>query len=244
MDEEDFKKFKIKIRYKNNVPVYPKNPYIEYEKVITRDNEHLFTEIFYDNVIIGKGIILDFYKYFEIKKSDWGNLYTFPLNRTQLGEKIYKIKFYKEPPIPYSLKEQYIESFLELFQNIFDKLNRKIILNKQTLCISYIPSSSGIPNILASKLSTKFDLELKELISKDDSLVSSKNIDDYIESMKHSQKKYKFDTNFIEKNKDSIYLIIDDVFGLGSSIITAMKHFYDITKKINFFFCIVKDTKR
>lgn len=244
MNKEDFKKFKIKIKYKNDVPIYPKNPYIEYEKLPTITKDTLYTEIFYDDVKIGIGMILDFYKKFEIRESDWGNLYTYPLTRTELGNKIYKIKFYKEPSISDVLKNQYINSFVELFEEPLKTLKRKMEGSDQSLCITYIPSSTETPNLLASKLSEELDIQLETLISKNDGLEDSKSIEEYFESMEHSLKKYNFNKTFIEQNKTLRYLVVDDVFGLGSSMLTTMKTFYDITQKINFFFAVVKDTKR
>ena len=45
-------------------------------------------------------------------------------------------------------------------------------------------------------------------------------------------------------NRDAQYIIIDDVMGLGSSMLTALKVIYDITRKMNYFLIVVKDVKR
>lgn len=244
MDNEDFKKFKIKINYKYDVPIKPKNPYIEYEKIEDKKSKKLYTEIFFDGKKIGIGIILGFYKYFDIRESDWGNLYTFPLEHTKLGNRIYKIKFYKNPKLASTKKEKYINSFAAQFEKPLDTLKRKLEESGQKICMTYIPSSTKTPNILASKLSEEFAIQLEQIISKDDNLEDSKSIEDYFVSMEHAQKKYKFDEKFLNANRNLRYLVIDDVFGLGSSMLTTMKTLYDITNKINFFFVVVKDVKR
>lgn len=48
----------------------------------------------------------------------------------------------------------------------------------------------------------------------------------------------------IEENNKSQYLIIDDVFGNGSSIFTVLKKLYDTTHMLNYFLIVVKDVKR
>lgn len=48
----------------------------------------------------------------------------------------------------------------------------------------------------------------------------------------------------IVQNKKSQFLIVDDVFGNGSSIFTILKKLYDTTKMVNYFFIVVKDVKR
>ncbi len=62
--------------------------------------------------------------------------------------------------------------------------------------------------------------------------------------MEYAQKKYLFDETFIASHPDAQYIIIDDVMGLGSSILTALKAIYDITGKLNYFLIVVKDVKR
>jgi len=62
--------------------------------------------------------------------------------------------------------------------------------------------------------------------------------------MEHAQKKYVFDESFITSHSDAQYIVIDDVMGLGSSILTTLKALYDITGKINYFLIVVKDVKR
>ncbi|MGA1941258.1 hypothetical protein [Arcobacter sp. YIC-310] len=244
MNYEDFKKFTINIDYKYDVPIKPKNPYLSYTKKEDRKGKTLYVEVFYDGKKIGRGVILDFYKKFEIRTSDWGNLYTFPLNNTNIGNKIHKIKFYTSPKIPKSLRKTYINSFAERFEKNLNSLIRKAERKEKELFITYIPSSTKTSNLLAKQLSEDYDITLKKLIKKDSELGDSKSIQDYFESMEFSQKKYKYNSKFITENKDGMYLIVDDVMGLGCSMLTTLKKFYDITNKINYFFIVAKDVKR
>ncbi len=244
MSYEDFKKFTINIDYKYDVPIKPKNPYLSYTKKEDRKGKTLYVEVFYDGKKIGRGIILDFYKKFEIRTSDWGNLYTFPLDKTKIGTKIFKMKFYTSPKISDTLRNTYINSFAERFEKNLESLIREAERKEKQLIVTYIPSSTKTPNLLASKLSNDYDLSLKKLIKKDSKLEDSKSIEDYFESMEFSQRKYKYNTSFIEENSDAMYLIIDDVMGLGCSILTTLKNFYDITNRSNYFFIVAKDVKR
>ena len=72
----------------------------------------------------------------------------------------------------------------------------------------------------------------------------SKNILDFNTSIQYAQKKYIVDTAYLESHKGIKYIVIDDVFGNGSSMLTVMKKLYDTTHMLNYFFIVVKDVKR
>ncbi len=240
MSNTDFKKFSINIDYKYDGPNNPKNPYLTYTKKEERKGNTLYVEVFYDGEKIGRGVILDFYKKFK----NYGNTFTEALARTQNAQKIFKIKYYTSPKISETLRNQYITSFAEQFGGNLQSLINLAKKEDKKLFISYIPSSTETPNLLALKLSEEYDIELKNLVGKNTMIGDCKNIEDYLESMKFSQKKYVFNEKFINQNKDEMYLIVDDVMGLGCSILTTLKKFYDITNKINYFFIVAKDVKR
>jgi len=115
----------------------------------------------------------------------------------------------------------------------------------EILKITFIPSSTKTPDDIATSLSRLSSLDLANIISKNPkSVASSKNITDFHTSIQHAQNKYILDTEYLEVNKDSKYIVIDDVMGNGSSILTIMKKLYDTTNMLNYFFIVVKDTKR
>lgn len=241
MNLDDYKKFKIVITTKQHVPVHPKNPYLVYKQDSQRQNDRLLVSIFFDDVEIGYGLILDFYKQFEIVEG-FGIPYTHPLNvRTTLGQNIFKIKYYKNPPISDSLKQLFIEKFAGFMQPYVESVKS----NTAKPYLAYIPSLTQTPDLIAKELTDVTGVEIANIISKDSAdTQDSKNIEEYFESMEHAQKKYIFDTEFISDHVDAQYIIIDDVMGLGSSILTSLKAIYDITGKMNYFLIVVKDVKR
>ncbi len=244
MDIDDFKKFKIEITTKQHVPVHPKNPYLKYIQDETRQGKRLKVRVSYDGVDIGHGVVLDFYKQFDIIE-DFGASHVNVGWSTTLGDRIYKLKYFKNPPIPKEQRKFFISSFVDSFVPYIEQLKKKTKEEKCDCYLTYIPSSTKTPDRIAKKLAKETSVPLANIISKDPSdSTDSKNIEDYIESMEHAQKKYLFDEKFISENSDAQYIIIDDVMGLGSSILTTLKAIYDITGKINYFLIVVKDVKR
>ncbi len=241
MNNDDYKKFRIEITTKQHVPVHPKNPYVVYKQDSQRQNDRLLVSVFFNDIEIGYGLILDFYKQFEIVEG-FGTPYTHPLNvRTTLGQNIFKIKYYKKPPITDELKQRFIEKFSGFLQPYVESVKKS---NPKSY-LTYIPSSTQTPDLIAKELSDVTGVELADIISKNETdSQDSKNIEDYFESMDHAQKKYLFDSAFISEHSDAQYIIIDDVMGLGSSILTSLKAIYDITGKMNYFLIVVKDVKR
>lgn len=59
-------KIKIKIITKQNIPININNPILNYIQDKDRKGNRLFVKVYYDGVEIGLGVILDFYKQFEI----------------------------------------------------------------------------------------------------------------------------------------------------------------------------------
>lgn len=193
---------------------------------------------------IGQGVILDFYKQFEIIE-DFGASHVNVGWSTTLGDRIYKLKYFKNPPISKERRKLFISSFVDSFVPYIEQLKKKTKEEKCDCYLTYIPSSTKTPDRIVKKLSKETSLPIADIISKDtNDTTDSKNIDDYFESMEHAQKKYVFDETFIASHPDAQYIIIDDVMGLGSSILTTLKSIYDITGKLNYFLIVVKDVKR
>ena len=244
MNNDEYKKFRIEITTKQHVPLHPKNPYLQYIQDDSRKGKRLGVKVFYDNVKIGQGVILDFYKQFEIIE-DFGASHVNVGWSTTLGDRIYKLKYFKKPSISKERRKFFISSFVDSFVPYIEQLKKKTKEEKSDCYLTYIPSSTKTPDRIAKKLSKETDIPLVTMISKDPKdTQDSKNIEDYFESMDHAQKKYLFDSGFISEHSDAQYIIIDDVMGLGSSILTSLKAIYDITGKMNYFLIVVKDVKR
>ena len=235
--------FKVVIKAKK-VPVNINNKVVQYIKDSSLQNSHLYCEIFYKNNSIAKGIILDFYKKFEIlqdfNQNYFTHILTFEYNNkeyqkyTVLGNKLYKMKYFKNPSISKEEKEQFIDDIIFYFNGYIKYLKN----NYKNLTITFIPSASNIPNELADKLSKINKIPLKNIISKKTSQ-SSKNITNI-----SLQKLNKYDINFSKLNPNDIFILIDDIMGTTASICEIMLKLYNFNKKINFFFIPVKDVKR
>lgn len=86
---------------------------------------------------------------------------------------------------------------------------------------------------------------MANIIKKNISIATdSKSLSDFDEAIKHTEKRYIIDENYLKINKNSQFIIIDDVIGNGSSMMSVLKKIYDITNKINYFFVVVKGVKR
>lgn len=244
MNINDFKKFKIEITTKQHIPVHPKNPYLKYIQDETRQGKRLKVRVFYDGVVIGQGVILDFYKKFEIIE-DFGASHVNVGRSTALGNQIYRLKYFRNPPVSKEIRKSYIAGFVDSFFPYIEQLKTKTKKEGYNCFLTYIPSSTKTPDRIAKKLAKETTIPLVNIISKDPSVsTDSKNIDNYVESMQYAQNKYVFDKKFIADHADAQYIIIDDVMGLGSSILSTLKAIYNITGKINYFLIVVKDVKR
>lgn len=62
-------KIKIEIITKQNIPININNPVLNYIQDKDRKGDRLLAKVYYDDVEIGRGVILDFYKQFEIIES-------------------------------------------------------------------------------------------------------------------------------------------------------------------------------
>jgi hypothetical protein len=231
----NIKKFKFKI-IANKIPIVHNFllQYIE-NKSLTR----LLCEIYYEDVLIAKGVILDYYKEFynngaitKIKGNIdyYGN---FRDIKTPAGERIYKMKYYKNPPLPKQDREEYINELSYLliqFINLF-------LWESDINILTFIPSSLKIPDEIAYKISQKIKIPLKNIISKKNNQ-ESKNL-----SLKE-QSFDKYEINFDKINKNDIFLVIDDVVGTGATFCEIMYKLYYFNKKVNYFLAVVKDVKR
>ena len=239
-EEEKMKiydKFRLIIKAKK-VPVID-NPIIEY--IEDKNINHLHCEIYYGNNLIAKGVILDFYKEFEnivdflgikttrISQFEWkGKLYT---RNTYWGQKIFEIKHFINPPVDEEKRDKYIGEITDIFKYYIKSLIEEGI----NLSISYIPSSSKIPEEIAHNLSVISNIKLSPIIQKNSNRQSKslttidfQNFDKYTIDLKDIDKTYTF-------------LIIDDVVGTGATFCEVM---YKFNEKINYFLAVVKDVKR
>lgn len=239
----DIKDFKIVIKAKK-VPVNINNEIIEYIQDSTIQDNHLHCEVFFKETLIAQGIVLDFYKKFEILQDFNQNLFTHILtfeynNReyqsyTKFGKKLYEIKYLRNPPITVTTKELYINEMISHFNGYINYLKE----NYTNLNITFIPSSSKIPEDISSKLSEINAIPLKTVISKN-SLLSSKNI-----TTLSTQQVNKYFIDLAQLNTENNFILIDDVIGTSASLCEIMYKLYDFNKKVNFFFIPVKDVKR
>jgi len=240
----NFNKFKMEILTNRKTPIVD-NTNLVYIKDETIDE--LFVKIYYDDIEIGQGVVLDFYKEFiNIESEDnhvCTQIKTFPFHGatkekyTNYGNKIYQIKYLKKPPISTPKRENYINEFTD---EINQYISHLLEIN-ENLEFTYIPSSSKLPDDIAKELSATSTLPLANIISKDDT-IDSKSITTFQEGIKNSITKYSIDENNVNFGKQ--YIIIDDVMGTGSSIATILKKLYDKTNKSNYFFIVAKDIKR
>ena len=244
----DFSKFKIEVHTNRITPVVQDNPALCY--IHDKDTDELFVKLFYNDVEIAQGIILDFYKEFtniETNGIQETQIKTFPFHDrtkqkyTNFGNKIYQIKYLQNPPIPQQQRMHYIAEFTNAINHYLPSLKE---IN-ESLKITFVPSSTKTPDDIATSLSNLSSLDLANIISKNSqSVANSKNILDFNTSIQYAQKKYIVDTAYLESHKGTKYIVVDDVFGNESSILTVMKKLYDTTHMLNYFFIVVKDVKR
>lgn len=235
--------FKITIKAKK-VPVNIDNEIINYVQDTTLQNNHLHCEIFFKNTLIAQGIMLDFYKEFEIlegfNKVLFTHIKTFEYNGgehqsyTKLGKTIFEMKYLNKPPIENKIRESYINEITYRFHGYIKHLKE----NYTNLNIMYIPSQSKIPDDISSKLSQINTIPLKASISKN-SLTQSKTMTNL-----STQQFNKYSIDLSQINTDNNFILIDDVMGTSASLCETMYKLYDFNKRINFFFIPVKDVKR
>ncbi len=235
--------FKIIIKAKK-VPVNINNEIIEYIQDSTMQNDHLHCKIFFQDTLIAQGIILDFYKEFEIlegfNKVPFTHILTFEYNGrehqsyTRFGKTIYEMKYLNNPPIQKGIRELYIDDIISYFNGYISYLKE----NYSNLNITYIPSQSKVPDEISSKLSKINTIPLKANISKN-SLVSSKSITNL-----STQEFNKYSIDLSQSSTNDNFILIDDVMGTSASLCETMYKLYDFNKKVNFFFIPVKDVKR
>lgn len=243
-------KFRIDVITKQSIPININNPILNYIQDNERKGDRLFVKVYYDNIEIGRGIILDFYKQFEVIE-DFGEAHTRVLSfehngktmfkNTSLGNMIYRIKNFKNPPINDDEREKYINEIT----SIFEKYALSIKENINNLKLSYVPSSTKTPDEIAQKIQKNINIDLVNIVKKNvEHTTSSKEITDFDTAMEHAKSKYIFNEDLLNQNKETQYLIVDDVMGNGSTIATILKKLYDITKLPNYFLIVVKDVKR
>ena len=235
--------FKIVIKAKK-VPVNINNEIIEYIQDATIQNNHLQCKVFFQNTLIAQGIILDFYKEFEIlqdfNQNPFTHILTFAHNGreyqkyTYFGKKLYEMKYLKNPPIQQGIKGSYVDEIISHFNGYINSLKQSHI----QLNITYIPSNSLIPDEIANKLAQINCIPLKPIISKHSS-TASKTI-----TRLSTQQFNKYSIDLSQLDSNDTFILIDDVMGTTSSICETMYKLYNFNKKLNFFFIPVKDVKR
>lgn len=235
--------FKIIIKAKK-VPVNINNEIIEYIQDTTMANDYLFCELFFQTTLIAQGIILDFYKEFEIiqdfNQNLSTNILTFEWNdtiytkNTYFGQKIFEIKNFKKPPLADYKRESYINEIVSHFNGYIEYLKK----SHSNLNITMIPSSSKIPEDISIKLSGINQIPLKTNISKN-SVISSKSM-----TTLSTQQFNKYTVDLSQSNTYDTFILIDDVMGTSASLCETMCKLYNFNKKVNFFFIPVKDVKR
>ena len=171
-------------------------------------NNHLYCEIFFKETLIAQGIVLDFYKEFEIlnfNQHTFTQIKTFAWNgitytkNTYYGQKIFQIKNFKNPPIDDKVKESYINEIVSVFNGYIEHLKKDI----QNLNITYIPSSSKIPEDITDKLSKINQVPQKDIIKKNH-LVQSKSMIGL-----STQSLNKYTTNISELDASNQFILIE-----------------------------------
>lgn len=232
-------KYKIVITTRNPVPQNIPNPYLEYRQDTNRKSNRLFAQVYCNDQEIGLGIVLDFYKQFEIIE-DFGGVQTQVLNMsTDVGSMVYKLKYYRDPPLPDAQRKKYLETFTDIFFKYIEKIKEI----ESNLSLTYVPSSRRIPDELASELGRQTDLEVSPLIVVNPELKDElKNIQDINSALVLAGKKYLLDRSVL--NPEKSYVIIDDIMGYSTSMAVILKKLHEITGKKNYFLVLAKDVKR
>jgi len=228
------KKFKFKI-YANKIPIV-NNPILEYveNKKLTR----LLGEIYYEDKLIAKGVILDFYKKFKNvnnKTKIEGFYYygKFRDEKTGFGQRIFKLKYYNNP----SLNKKEKEKYLKKISYIFKQFINSFLWEQDINVITFVPSSKKIPDEVSKNISSNMNINLKDVIEKNRGN-QSKNLS----LNEQNFNKYKIKYGYLNE-RDTI-LVIDDVVGTGATFCEIMYKLNRFNNKINYFLAVVKDVKR
>jgi len=205
----NYKSFKLIIKAKK-IPIVS-NPIIKYIEEKDRKSNHLYCEIYNDTILISKGIILDFYKEFENIEDFFGNavthisqfewqeeLYT---KNTYFGQKIFEIKNFINPPINKGKRKSYLSEMINAFNPYIESLIKHNIIPT----ISYVPSSSTIPDDIAQQLSILNKLKIAHIIQK------NSNIQSKVLTTINSQNFNKYIVNFQDIDKNNTFVIIDEL---------------------------------
>ena len=144
------------------------------------------------------------------------------------------MKNFNDPPIDNFKRESYLNEIV----TVFEPYVKSLIERNVALTLGYVPSSSIIPDEIAYRLAQIYRLPLESFIQKSSNIPSKQltTID------KQTLNKYTLD--FSKLNKESTFLIIDDVVGTGTTICEIMYKLYNFNLKINYFLSVVKDVKR
>lgn len=232
-------KYKIVITTRQPVPQNIPNPFLEYRQDMNRKSSRLFAQVYYNDQEIGLGIVLDFYKKFEIIE-DFGVIQTRALNwNTHVGSRVYKLKYYTNPPLPDAQKSLFVDWFTNILQMYVEKIKEV----ENDLVLTYIPSSRGVPDEIAMELGRQTGLEVSPLISVNPEMKDElKNIQDMAHALQLAEQKYLLDETLVKPGKK--YIIIDDIMGYGSSLAVILKKLHAMTGKKNYFLVLAKDVKR
>jgi len=118
------------------------------------------------------------------------------------------------------------------------RIPKSLVGHDVTLTLEYVPSSSKIPDEIAYSLAQIYQLPLERFIQKN-SDIPSKQLTTIGE-----QTLNKYILDFSKLDKESTFLIIDDVVGTGATICEIMYKLYNFNSKMNYFLSVVKDVKR
>jgi len=228
------KKFRFKIQA-NKIPIVD-NSILEY--VENRKLTRLLGEIYYEDKLIAKGVILDFYKNFynsnnETKISGAINYGRFIDEKTAFGQKIYELKYYNNPPLNKTKKDEYLRKISYIFRQFINSFLWENDIN----IITYVPSSKKVTDEIGKNISIKMNINLRNIIIKNRSN-QSKNLS------LNEQDFNKYTINFDSINKNDTILVIDDVVGTGATFCEVMYKLHKFNNKVNYFLAVVKDVKR
>jgi uncharacterized protein YktA (UPF0223 family) len=195
---------------------------------------------------MGYGVIVDFYSDF---KNDYG---VFDLHKTSVGEDIYKYKYYTKPPLSQPQKDFIIDSLYQKakvasndffnFINSESKFEQKVRFDDYSTYVEFIPSKSELPNNLAKRFVADNKVNTLNLISKVENNMDSKNCHTFLDSYLNAYTKYSL--NDVDFNTNKTFVVIDDVFGFGGSMVRILELLYKATNHPNYFIILAKDVKR
>lgn len=142
--------------------------------------------------------------------------------------------------MPQKTRNKHIEFFVGILERYVKSLIEKY--GRENLVLSYIPSSSKVPDEIAEILCKKTALNKIDFISINEDSNKSKNIEDFYSAIENAKNKYVINQYLLNPKKT--YIIVDDIFGVGASIVRVLDKLYEVTKRTNFFLILAKDVKR